>query len=232
MANILASPIKGLKKIKLALDSLAVFRGLLKDEVLKNLYAALDYLCKAERDNFDTSRFINLYNDLFYSLISNKAHSLAEHIIDLILYSETPYSLAIEKGEEEMISRIEKAAASDLDSLELVANLSSREIKDEAMKFCKTGQEGSIIDALPEWSPPQSSNTTNHHSRESATMKGEFASKRGWGDLIALLADFYRRNGSGIFARYKAFIWERSGDTGYLKGIANPDPITLADLIG
>lgn len=232
MANALASPIKGLKKTKMALDSLAVFRKLLQDEVLEKLYAVVDYLCKAERGNFDSSRFINLYNELFYSLISNGTHSLAEHIVDLILYSETPYSLAIEREEEDMAAYLERTAASDLDSLQLAASLSSREIKDEATKFCKTGQEASAIDALPEWSPPQALNTSRSHAQRNTIAKQLLSSGKRWGEHIALLADFYRKNGSGIFARYKAFIWERSGNSGYLKGIASPDAITLADLIG
>ncbi|WP_242860886.1 ATP-binding protein [Defluviitalea phaphyphila] len=46
-------------------------------------------------------------------------------------------------------------------------------------------------------------------------------------EMINKLADYYYKNGCGIMGKYKAFRWENG-----LKGIENPDPIRLKDLIG
>lgn len=233
MADALVSSSKCLKEAKLALDSLAIFRKLLEDQVLKNLYALIDYLCRVVQEDFDAGKFINLYNDFFYSLVSEGTLSLSEHLINLILYHESPYSLAIEKGDMKMAGQLERAAAKDLESLELVARLSPAETKDKAMKFCKTGLESSAVEALPEWElPGASKGRDGHKSLHTAAMKELFSSGRPWGQCLGELAEFHRKHGSGVFSRYKAFIWERSGGAGHLKGIANPDPIKLSDLIG
>jgi predicted AAA+ superfamily ATPase len=49
-----------------------------------------------------------------------------------------------------------------------------------------------------------------------------------WPESIGKLANFYRQQGTGIFARYNAFRW-RNGE---LQGIENPDPIDLAAIVG
>jgi len=224
---------KGFKKVKLAMDSLSVYRQLLEERVLKNLYTLIDYLCRTERDDFDPGAFINLYNDFFYSLISNSTNSLRDYIINLILFHESPYSTCIEGGNQGMEKLLEKAVANDLNSLELVARTSPVEIKREAIKFCKTDLETKTIETLPEWEPQKGPETTGcSDSRDAAAVRELFRSGSHWGECAGALADFNRKHGSGIFARYKAFIWEHSGGSGYLKGIANPDPVTLSDLIG
>ena len=53
-----------------------------------------------------------------------------------------------------------------------------------------------------------------------------------WREAVALLASHYERHGAGEFARYHAFRWERSAHGGRLRGIAQPDPIRLEELIG
>lgn len=46
-------------------------------------------------------------------------------------------------------------------------------------------------------------------------------------EFILKLAHYYYQSGCGIMGKYKAFRWENG-----LKGIENPDPIRLSDLIG
>ena len=48
----------------------------------------------------------------------------------------------------------------------------------------------------------------------------------GWGGKAAVLADFHRKNGCGIFARNKAFLW-RDGE---LVPVTHTNEITLSDL--
>ncbi|MDN5362351.1 MAG: uncharacterized protein PWP70_1398 [Moorella sp. (in: firmicutes)] len=54
-----------------------------------------------------------------------------------------------------------------------------------------------------------------------------------WGqEGLELLADYYYTHGAGLYGAYRAFRWEHGPQGGRLAGIADPDPITLADLIG
>jgi len=49
-----------------------------------------------------------------------------------------------------------------------------------------------------------------------------------WADALAGLADCYRRQGTGLFARYQALRWQ----DGQLLGIDCPDPVELDHLVG
>jgi len=52
-----------------------------------------------------------------------------------------------------------------------------------------------------------------------------------WGECGQEPFRFYFTNGSGIFARYHAFVWEPS-EKPSLRGVEFPDPIRLSDFIG
>lgn len=53
-----------------------------------------------------------------------------------------------------------------------------------------------------------------------------------WGSLLAPLADFYRKSGTGMFNVFKAFRWQQNGVSSGLQGISYIDGITLDNLIG
>ena len=58
----------------------------------------------------------------------------------------------------------------------------------------------------------------------------QLARAEDWAASMPLLEQYWRRHGTGIFARYPVLRWE--GDTKELRGIAHPDPIQLANLVG
>src|SRR5207302_6500298 len=64
-------------------------------------------------------------------------------------------------------------------------------------------------------------------------MMVRFAATRDWPGLIPHLADYYAEHGVGLFARFRAFRWIRdAAGGGHLEGVAYPDPVRLADLVG
>jgi len=213
------------QKIRMMLRSLVVYRNLLTDPVLSKLDRLLDYLC-AEPDDLGT--FINLYNELFCALIAQGAISLEDHILGLILFDENPYSLGLAAGQDdgkgELLAR---TAACDLEYLQLIAGIVPADIKSYASKhLCKSGWETRLVADLPEWQTYPTSG-----SDILTSIKTEFCSHP-WSECLPLLAKFYQEQGTGIFARYTAFSWERAGETGCLKGIQEPDPVRLSDLFG
>jgi predicted AAA+ superfamily ATPase len=54
-----------------------------------------------------------------------------------------------------------------------------------------------------------------------------------WAALAEPLEHYWSRYGTGIFARYTVLRWQGAGERGKgLRGIAYPDPVQLADLVG
>jgi len=68
-------------------------------------------------------------------------------------------------------------------------------------------------------------------SQNCQKMIDVLVSSNKWGECVKNLSDFYFTNGSGIFARYHAFVWEPS-EKPSLRGVEFPDPIRLSDFIG
>ncbi len=89
-----------------------------------------------------------------------------------------------------------------------------------------------LLDGLPEWTSPNSNPPEDSAAGPQEKLKEAFFSGSSWEECLGELVRFYREVGAGIFARYRAFIWERRGESGRLKGIAFPDPVRLSDLYG
>jgi predicted AAA+ superfamily ATPase len=230
---------------KMALSSLSIYRNLLKDTVIKKFIRLINCLCANE----DATAFLNLYNDFFFTLVSSDT-SFANHIIDQIIYDENPFSHRRSTGEE--WSQITDAAKRDLESLQHVAEISPAEIKAQAQTLY--GLQENFLSGLPEWECHDTADASDLPEREDTTVTSnppEWESHRdsignslgqqteikkrlsqcsSWSDCLPALAHFYRKEGAGIFAQYYAFIWERSDNSGFLKGIAYPDPVKLSDL--
>jgi uncharacterized protein len=59
-------------------------------------------------------------------------------------------------------------------------------------------------------------------------LRAQLDTQPDWADALPDLAAFYRRFGTGSFAEFAAFRWSQ----GQLQGIADPDPVQIADLVG
>ena len=70
------------------------------------------------------------------------------------------------------------------------------------------------------------------NDRHEQDLRARLSSLQDWRDAVAPLAAYYRRHGTGDFARYSAFRWAPAAPSGRLQGIAHPDPIRLEELIG
>lgn len=59
-------------------------------------------------------------------------------------------------------------------------------------------------------------------------LETKFDQAEDWAELIGVLADHYRQDGTGLFAHYRAFRWQQ----GQLVGVNHPDPVRLDQLVG
>lgn len=212
--------------------SLSVYRNLLEDKVVSSLYSLVQSLQEGS-PKFIT--FLNSYSSFFHTLISTSDTSLREYVIEKILHTENPFAEAMEKGSDHcLFGSIEAAAAHDLGNLSIISGISSMQIKSLA-KEVFTGVDRDLtktIDALPSWDLDLSRSSTANCSGNFEAVKNAFTATDIWADLTTPLKEFHTVCGSGIFSRYSAFLWERQGEAGFLRGVPAFDPVLLSDLIG
>lgn len=222
-------------RARLALSSLSIYRNLLEDTVIKKFVELINCLCAKK----DAAAFLNLYTDFFFTLVSFNI-SFSNYIIDQIICDNNPFSQCCTKGEE--YSLLANAAKGDLESLQHVAEISPAKIKAQAQTLY--GLEQSLLSGLPEWEYHDPQGTVLHGaaaapglpvvnpSWQQIEIKNKLAQSNNWSDCLPDLTRFYRKEGTGIFVQYYAFIWEHSANSGFFKGVAFPDPVKLSDLFG
>ncbi len=186
------------------LSSLSVFRGILTRSVPKAYYKLLLSL-EAQPDEF-----LQAYGE-FYSLISERgcSDSLAYSMTEAALFDENCFTRAAAAGEYDMLPEgVQKAVRRDCEAILAAAKLTSDEVL-AAYKYYEDIAD--IALSLPRW------------------QSGECAdSFRMFDGSLKNVAQYYKENGCGIFARYKAFIW-RDGD---IQPVSNYDTIYMNDFTG
>lgn len=218
-----------IRSTKLALDSMSIYRDLLDDNVISSLRLLIDYI---NMGKVELSCFTNLYNNFFFALAKSGTNSLEDYVINSVIFDENPFSLRAQtKITDKNGDIIEKAAANDLVNLQLIAKLNPYTIKNQLLRYFDESEFKYVIEKLPEWEVESDLSLEDcpDHIKE---IRQIFSSSNQWGECIKDLRKFHESYGCGIFAMYRAFVWERENDVGYCKGIKRPDPISLSDLIG
>ncbi len=210
-------------ELKIYFECLTVFRNILNDGVIKRLK---DLITCIDKNDSEYEEIICAYTDFFHSFSSSvPIESLSTYLIKLILYNENAFSRIVEKRNDEMLeSSLSKAVENDLVSLQKIASLNAKDIKDFILKiYNEDGFRKNIIRSLPEWTF-EDDNLLEHE----VEIINKFKSATSWKDCIDVLTGFYKRYGSGRLAKYKGFVW----DNKEIKGIKEADPVRLSELIG
>ena len=140
------------------------------------------------------------YDQMFYLLKAEGYSGLGTWMWDTLRYTETPYGdLA---GSSRSDSELEGAARRDVDALLQLARLGAEDIR-VALKPILTEEYVSVLDNLPAW-------------------------ETGAPFTFEELAAFYQENGAGLYAKYRAFLWEE----GQLVPVADPDCPHPVELLG
>ncbi|MGN0449746.1 MAG: ATP-binding protein [Ruminococcus sp.] len=191
-------------RTKLLLSSLSVFRGIMKRSVVKAFYKMLLSL------DSEPDEFLNAYGD-FYSLISERGFSnrLAYAMTEAALFDENCFTRAAAAGKYDTLpDNVLKAVKRDCEAILAASSLTSDEVL-KAYKYYDEIKE--IADSLPRWDA------------------GDCApSFKMFDGSLKNVARYYKENGCGIFARYKAFIW-RDGD---IQPVLHPDRIDMDSFTG
>ena len=140
------------------------------------------------------------YDQMFYHLKAEGYSGLGTWMWDTLRYTETPYGDLAGSGRSD--PELEGAARRDVDALLLLARLGAEEIR-VALKPILTEEYVSVLDNLPAW-------------------------ETGAPFTFEELAAFYQENGAGLYAKYRAFLWEE----GQLVPVADPDCPHPVELLG
>ena len=140
------------------------------------------------------------YDQMFYRLKAEGYSGLGTWLWDTLRYTETPFGDLAGSGRSD--PELEGAARRDVDALLLLARLGAEEIR-VALKPILTEEYVSVLDNLPAW-------------------------ETGAPFTFEELSAFYRENGAGLYAKYRAFLWEE----GQLLPVADPDCPHPVELLG
>ena len=143
---------------------------------------------------------LDFYIRLFHSLRQAGCEGLGDWLWDYLRYNETLYSRLIDQGKSD--PALENAARRDIETLVLLAQTDCDRFID-AMKPLLGNEYAPVLAGLPRWR---------------AAAPFDFDS----------VTQFYRDHGAGLFAKYRAFLWE----DGTLVPVADPDCPQPEDLLG
>ena len=191
---------KNAVNIQYQLASLSVFKGIMTRSVPRAYYRLL---CSLRRP---PEEFLESYGS-FVSLLSERgcADRLAYSLTEAALFDENCFTRAAAR---ELSPVVLGAVRRDCDAILAAARLTAGEVL-EAYEY--RDEISGIAGTLPRW--------------ECGECAEGFALMDGSLDGIAA---YYRKNGCGMFARYRAFIW-RDGD---IRPVLNYDPIDLDSFTG
>ncbi|HHX74137.1 MAG TPA: ATP-binding protein [Firmicutes bacterium] len=214
---------------RLALSALTVLRPLLDDPLLAG-FAAL--LRETAGEKFAPERWLEHYSSFYAALLQrNSRAALSDCLLESLLFTETAFSRACAQAAGEAGDILVQAMLHDLAALQQLAELPAGALKAFVLSNAALpATAAAALRALPEWRTGLGG--TSVLPPAAVEVAAAFAGCTKWPDCLPQLAAFYRRHGSGKFARYLGFRWENSSRGGVLRGIDTVDPVRFADLMG
>ena len=140
------------------------------------------------------------YTEVFYQLRQTGHAGLGDWLEEKLKDSEEAYPLLVERGGCDPV--LEEAARRDVETFVQLAGLHCETLIGQMQRVLSEDHQP-MLAGLPRW-----------ESGAPFDFDG--------------LTQFYRVNGTGLFARYRAFLWEE----GELFPIANPDAPSKHELLG
>lgn len=218
---------ESIRKASIMLNSLCIFTKLKEDKVLKKYGLLLDYL---SNDEIEIKKTISIYNDFSYELLNRTyGSSLKKYIIDLIFLGSNPFTDIIDRNDLKNNNIINQVFY-ELSVLQFISSIKTENIKEEILyKTNLLDFEKEIVKSLIDFDKE----VLNYNSIKAIDkLKNSILNSENWGKCIESIIEFYKQYGTGEFGHYRAFVWEHEDDNEYLRGIENPDPVRLKDLVG
>jgi hypothetical protein len=234
-----------IRNARLAAAGLTVYKSITEDETVRSFLDLLEMIDDESSMPYD---IVNAYHWLVHDLLSIQSgdgvNPWKDHILDLMLNDENAFSKYCQSMEDnaDIPYAIQQAVKSDMQYLQTLCSIDSDVLKQNiGMRTGMVAQHWPGWDILynPGYSrkdeqPNQEDDSLQWLQNQRISIKRRIADSACWSDMIDALAEFYKKMGISIFNKYLTFRWvgSRAGYTGYLAGVAEPDPIRLDNLIG
>ncbi|MDR0570052.1 MAG: ATP-binding protein [Clostridiales Family XIII bacterium] len=210
------------------LRTLLVYRSLGEDALVGKAARVFDGFGRpaglsASHGDADEGDSRAIYYEVQASLLDMEADSDSEgtrwedYVCRLVAGSVNVFSRQADRGEED--GAVAALAVREMRAMKLLYAL------DWAAAAAIVGDEASCVARMPARPGAPEGNAGFFLGKMAAVHR---ALRTDSDEDAALgLADYYRRQGRGMFQRYKAFCWD-----GGLRGIDRVDPVTFGDLVG
>ncbi len=192
-----------IRETALLLSSLSVYKGILS----RTVPAAFHRLLRAADGS--PEEFVRAWGD-FFSLLCDRgcSRAFARCFTETAFYDENAFSRAAAAGKfEELPAPVLDAAVRDLSVIRRAAALTPDDL---LSGFGHRKELGGVADTLPRW----------ENGEPAPALAGELSA------CVARMAGYYAKNGCGMYARYRAFLWRG----GKIEPIPYPDPIRMEEL--
>lgn len=150
-------------------------------------------------------RFLRAWGDFFAALCARGAsENFAGHLTEAALYDENGFSLAAAAGRRDFPKAMMRAVQQDLETILWLSRLRAEDL----LEGCGFDE----LPPLPAWETGQPVELLCGAPEQ----------------YLPNMASYYRNNGCGMYARYKAFIWRDK----QILPVPHPDPQRLDQLKG
>ena len=192
-------------------DTLSVLSGIKKDKVVSNLCGIVEYFANPDITRQIFPEAIKLYTEICEELYKKDEFvSLSNYVYNLILYNENVFSTTCAKNMTEYLSaHVYDAFKQDVKTLRLLSSIGYEEMISELILNNPDLED--IKDSIPTYSNKIKLNKD----------------KEIWEDNINDFVKFYSKNGTGMYAKYYAYMVNGEGD---IVPVKFPDKVKLSDL--
>ena len=204
--------------------SLLLYQSVLSGEVGQAFVNLLHTFLHSDADGLNC---LHAYGRWFKALAAT-GQSWQDYLLRQILIDDNPFSRQVQQTPiEKLPPALVAAARHDLQLLQHLYQCSSDRLSSWVQVAAK-------LPFTPvSWHQAPSLETPNQASLSSATLHEQSCPEllqqlSDWADGVEILAEYYHKFGTGLFAQYRAF----RAASGRLIGITHPDPIRLTELAG
>jgi uncharacterized protein len=202
--------------------SLLLYQSILAGEVGQAFVNLLQSFHHSDSDGLNS---LHVYGRWFNAL-ARRGQSWQDYLLTQILRDDNPFSQYVQRTSlENLPPALLAAAQKDLQALQKLYECSSEQLSNwvqVASKLPEAPIPWHRDRGTPSLAPEASAAANEQRVRETLQQLAD------WADAIEILAAYYQRSGTGLFAQYRALRWQ----FGTFMGIAHPDPIQLNDLAG
>lgn len=192
------------KEAALLMSSLSIYKGIHNRSVPKAYY---ELLCSVNKPVYEFSKAWGN----FFALLCDRgyADNLSGCLTEAALFDDNAFSRAASaKKEKQLPTHVISAIRRDLSAIRRASLLSPDTILND---YTYRDELGAVANSLPRWGVGDPVKEFLHEDA-----------------MIDMLTDFYRKNGCGMFARYRAFLWRDHS----IEPVIHPDNIRLNSLNG